>query len=304
MKEVNELKFGLLSVVKKQGDLLFSFYISPTEKGSFSIKGACLCVGSKKRMLHYAVISSGKIDKAKVYTLMFENFDSFKIDEFVFLQISFLNGKNESVMAVYNDFSNMPVVFYVNEALTLASNTCFKDSVLYIYKGNISCIRNRHNIISATAILYDKSDKEIKLNIQRCTTCNRSLLEYDEYKRYRSIYGILVGNLVICSDGDFLSDSEMQEQSPLHLSGYNVSKRAGLSDSARQFILAKIIKKGFMKKQEVIGYLSNFIRVNGNRKGMEESVLKWSCDLTFVEEYNIDLQPEVHITDIRKYEKK
>lgn len=183
----------------------------------------------------------------------------------------------------------------------LPKNQFSKTDILYIYKGNIICHRNKHKIIQATAILHNQTDKEIELNVEYCTECKKYLLEYSLFEQYRNRYGVLVGNLRMVINGNFDGEYDLALESPLRLSGYNVSQKDNFSSNERHYILARIIHDGIMSKGEVIRYLSYFIRMNGARYGNQLAVKKWEQDLAFVQEYNINTQPRTIITKIKKY---
>lgn len=175
------------------------------------------------------------------------------------------------------------------------------DSILYIYKGNIRCHRYGHHLIQATAILHNKTDNEIQLNVEYCTECKKFILEYTVFEEYRRRYGVLVGNFRMVVNGEFDSDYDLAEESPLMLSGYNVSQKDGYTAKERHYILARIIHDRIMDKGDVIRYLSYFIRKNGAKRGNEVALSKWREDLEFVQSYNINTQPSTIISDIRKY---
>lgn len=175
------------------------------------------------------------------------------------------------------------------------------DEILYIYKGNIRCHRYGHHIIQATAILHNKTDNEIELNIEYCTECKKFILEYTVFEQYRNRYGVLVGNFRMVVNGEFDGEYDLAEESPLMLSGYNVNQRDGYTTQERHYILARIIHDGIMEKGDVIRYLSYFIRKNGVKRGNELALSKWEEDLAFVQEYDKSTQPKAIISDIRKY---
>lgn len=56
-----------------------------------------------------------------------------------------------------------------------------------------------------------------------------------------------------------------------------------------------------MEKHEVIKYLEYFLRVNGQRRNMGTPVKKWKEDLKFVQEYNMETQPQVYLSDVKRY---
>ena len=173
--------------------------------------------------------------------------------------------------------------------------------ILYIYKGNIRCYRYGHNLIQATAILHNKTDSEIELNVEYCKECKKFILEYTLFEQYRNRYGVLVGNFRMVVNGEFDGEYDLAEESPLMLSGYNVSQRDGYTSQERHYILARIIHDGIMEKGDVIRYLSYFIRKNGAKRGNELALSKWEEDLAFVQGYNKNIQPRAIITDIKKY---
>ena len=176
-----------------------------------------------------------------------------------------------------------------------------KNSVLYIYKGNIRCHRYGHTLIQTTAVLHSKTDDEIIVNIEYCTECKKFLLEYTLFEEYRNRFGVLIGNFRMAVNGVFDGEYFVAQESPLMLSGYNVGQRDDYTSNERHYILARLIYDGIMSKGEIVRYLSYFIRKNGAKKGNEFALSKWREDLAFVQSYNINIQPRVVISHIRKY---
>ena len=178
---------------------------------------------------------------------------------------------------------------------------CSNGDVLYIYKGNIRCHRYQHDIIQATAILHSKTDDEIELNVEYCTDCKKFILEHTVFEQYRKRHGVLVGNFRMVINGEFDGEYDLAEESPLMLSGYNVSQKDGYTSRERHYILARIIHDGVMDKGDVIRYLSYFIHKNGAKRGNELALSKWEEDLAFVQKYDMNMQPRAIIRDIKKY---
>ena len=213
-------------------------------------------------------------------------------------------------MGANNDFANEDYRYteVINgHQMCIGSETrdneikCTSSNVLYIYKGNIRCHQYDHNIIQTTAVLHNKTDNEIELNVEYCTECKKFILEYTVFEQYRNRYGVLVGNFKMVVNEKFDGEYDLAEESPLMLSGYNVSQRDGYTSRERHYILARIIHDGIMEKGDVIRYLSYFIRKNGAKRGNELALSKWEEDLAFVQEYDISTQPRTIISDIRKY---
>ena len=172
---------------------------------------------------------------------------------------------------------------------------------LYVYKGNIYCRQNKHQIVPATATLYDNCGREILLNVEFCPQCQKYLLGHSSFLQYREKHDILVGKLKMISlTGDY-GDFELAAESPLKLCGYTVSQSLGLSSASRQYILAKIIHDGIMTKLEVVHYLEHFINMNGAKSENKIALEKWYDDLDFVHRYNQEIQPQVYISQIENY---
>lgn len=187
------------------------------------------------------------------------------------------------------------------EGMKKPEHTAGSGTSLYIYKGKIVCHYQKHPIVPATAILQNKYDKEIQIDIEYCPKCKRYMINHTSFEHYRERYGILIGKLRMITSNGAGGEFDMALESPLKLCGYNVSQTDGLSSATRQFILAKIIHDGIMSKLEVIHYLEHFINMNGSKKENSLAVEKWHEDLDFVHNYDINIQPTVYITTIKKY---
>ena len=201
----------------------------------------------------------------------------------VFLDVDFYDGR------LFASFENNSI------------KKAHRSDVLYIYKGNIRCHKNNHHIIQATAILHNKTDDEIKLNVEYCSECDKYLLEYTLFEQYRNRYGVLIGNLRMVTNDNFNGEYDLALESPLRLSGYNVNQKDNFSSKERHYILARIIYDDIMDKGEVIRYLSYFIRMNGAKPGNENAVSKWEEDLFFVQSYDMNTQPRAIISDVKRY---
>lgn len=174
--------------------------------------------------------------------------------------------------------------------------------ILYICKGTISCTRKNHPIESATGILVGRNDRIIRININHCRQCDQYFLGYAEYRHYRDLYGILLGNLTVTSSGSFSGRySSMADESPLKLCGYNVSQSDNLTPEERQSILKYLIDHNILAKPQIIDYLNFFINQNQNRSNMEEAVRRWKEDLSWVRNYRILKQNQFFISDIKRY---
>jgi len=189
----------------------------------------------------------------------------------------------------------------VFEAMDKPNDGVGHGATLFIYKGNITCHKDKHPLVPATAIIHDELDREVELNVEYCPICNRYMLNYVSYEHYRERHGLLIGKLKMLSANSAGTDYELASESPLKLCGYNVSETDGLSPATRQFLLAKIIHDGIMSKVDVIHYLEHFINRNGAKKENVLALEKWCDDLDFVHKYNKSVQPKTYIQSIQKY---
>lgn len=195
-----------------------------------------------------------------------------------------------------------PVQFIIDSGAQDEIYPEYPDETLYIHKGNIVCLRNHHRVEQATAILMDKSGKDIELNVSHCLECNRFFLDYSTYQHYREKYGTILGNIHMTKNGEYTDDSfELADESPLRLCGYSVSQKAGLNQAERQTIIESCIRSGAMTKNAVIHLLNWFVDVNGAKKGNELAMRKWADDLDFVLALDTPRQAHYRITKIEKY---
>lgn len=178
----------------------------------------------------------------------------------------------------------------------------FDDHTLYIHKGRIVCQTRHHNIIQATAILSNIAGTDILLNVNYCTECKKFFMNYSTYQQYRKKYGIILGDLKMLKQEDFIGyEGCLAEESPLHLCGYTVSEKVGLTTTERQNIIAFVIEQGPMSKGEVISHLNWLIDTNSTREHMDTAISKWNADLSFTLRYDLENQKKVLIKDIAKY---
>lgn len=181
---------------------------------------------------------------------------------------------------------------------------CDKGNTLYIYKTTTRCHSKKHKMVSATAVLVGRNFSDINLNVEYCTECGLFFMNFVTYERYKSLYGILLGDLRMYSQTAFNGDGMfLADQSPLKLYGYSVNSKDGLSDRERKYVISQAIDMRLMEKKQVVHYLEYFIKMNGKKKGNEVALSKWQDDLEFALTYNMDLQNRYYISDIKRYGK-
>lgn len=173
--------------------------------------------------------------------------------------------------------------------------------ILWVHRGVIKCVRDKHDIECITGYLQNKKGQMVKLNVNHCKHCERFFISYDEYLHYRDLYGPLICNIHLTEYGKLSGTVPRAEDSLLSLIGYNVNQSDGLTDTERQYILSQILQNHIMKKNEIINYLNIFIRVNGAKHNMKFAVSKWKSDLDFVRNFQLETQDIYCLMDLRRY---
>ncbi len=177
------------------------------------------------------------------------------------------------------------------------------DNILYVSKGTLSCRNRKHNIVETTGIIKIIEGISLRININYCKTCKIYFISYDEYMNYRKKYGDILGNVRLHrhkSDYEF-NNSNLAEESILHFSGYNVSKRLNLSVEKRRIILTNLMRYNILPKHRIIEYLHFFINNANTRDNMGRAIQKWTEDLNWLRNYNIEKQQVCNINSIKKW---
>lgn len=192
------------------------------------------------------------------------------------------------------------VLFFKNEGPLFD----FKKNTLYIYRGQISCFRDKHHLTGVNAIVPTTSGEKVSLNATYCVDCNRFYISYSEYTYYLEKYKFLLTKFdlmdSVSSDGAF---GKLADKSPLKLCGYTVSQEKGLSKEEREHILCEMISSGIVSKPEVMQYLEWFIHLNGKREANQTAREKWESDLFYVRNLNVSSQTNWEIDDIKPYQR-
>ena len=175
--------------------------------------------------------------------------------------------------------------------------------VLYICKGTISCRKKRHDIVSVTGLLGALTGKTVKINTNFCKTCNTYFISLSEYKYYQNLHGVLLGNIQIQEDGYSSGNGyeNLAKESVLHICGYTVNQATGLSSDQRRRILGNLMDHDVISKYRIIEYLQFFINNSRYRYNMRLANQKWSDDLKWIRNYNIDKQRKYVIVSEKKW---
>ena len=177
-------------------------------------------------------------------------------------------------------------------------------TILWVCKYQQTCNQRKHATTTVTGILFRGDSipfNQVEVTIQYCYACNEYFISDEQFDIYRKRHPHLLGNFVFVSSlqNRGISLNLKDQESKLHLNGYNVSQKDNLNDNERHCILAFIIQKDILRKSEVIYYLSMFINRAKNKANMQKAVSKWNNDLNWVTTYDFDNQPKVWIDGIK-----
>lgn len=181
------------------------------------------------------------------------------------------------------------------------------EHVLYICKGTITCRNSNHEIVPATGILASLSGRRIRININYCKVCKVYFISLTEYKYYKDLYGVLLGNFLIRQTTKYDESIEsngydsLADESILHIYGYSVNQIDGLSTWERRRILGNLMDREIVSKYRIIEYLQFFINNSKYRKNLKLANQKWTDDLEWVRAYNINKQRKYIITTLKMW---
>ena len=174
---------------------------------------------------------------------------------------------------------------------------------LYVCKGTIACKRKGHHVTSATGVLASLNGEAKKINVNYCIEDGIYFIDYSEYCHYRDMYGNLLGNLNFTRFGAASAHSygDLASESILKFCGYSVAQGEGLSERQRRMILANVMDRRILSKNDIIIRLQFFIRSHQYQPNMRLAVSKWQSDLQFVRNYRINAQRHFVVEDVKRY---
>lgn len=141
-----------------------------------------------------------------------------------------------------------------------------------------------------------------------CHTCKRFFITQWQYEDI-SDYGVPLcqvikdqRNFKENKTGDYFD--ELDEESILHRSGYNVSAKDDLSKEQRERILILLLDSGLCNWHKIDSHLTWLIDSRSKNTNMINAVKKWEEDRRFISEYKFDAARVVGIKLIRNIKKR
>lgn len=121
-----------------------------------------------------------------------------------------------------------------------------------------------------------------------CQTCDRYFMLDTEYKRLKQ-KGILICKVVekeFWLNNGKQNDFNLNQESLLHMMGYNVSQQANLSKEQRWGILELIVDEEILTIMEIRSHLNWLIRRNQNNRNFDDARCKWQMDCEHLLNYD------------------
>lgn len=169
-----------------------------------------------------------------------------------------------------------------------------------------SCSNNSHKIkdvIARIPVKVNGKPQIIDVDAWYCETCK---IYYILHSTYDGINGIPICDVkdfrtgkIISSATDYDNVVTSNYETMLHKLGYNVNQQENLSSQERQKILAQIVQKRQISKNEIISLLQYYIRRNENNGNMIFAVEKWEQDLIFMKRFRMQSSEVIDVDQIR-----
>ena len=164
----------------------------------------------------------------------------------------------------------------------------------FVVRVNTFYCHNRNHAIERIAAMFpilkiNGMTEEIRVDAGYCNECNVHFIMERDYLHLKKI-GIILCNIVnqtvFYKHGPWCFEHSNVKESILKQNGYNVSRINNLSNLQRQIILTHIIENGLTSRDQVISYLSMFIRQKKVMPAYQEAVNKWKSDLIYISNYS------------------
>ena len=134
-----------------------------------------------------------------------------------------------------------------------------------------------------------------------CETCGKYFLLEADYKRLK-LKGILICKVVEKEfwlnggkNNDFFN---LNNESLLHMLGYNVNVQADLTKEQRWGILELVADERILTVAEIRSHLLWLIKRNKNNKNFDDAILKWKIDSDHIADYKATNKITVDIGSI------
>lgn len=163
---------------------------------------------------------------------------------------------------------------------------CSPSETLWVRRNDDQCRIERHQYSPVLGFVQDINGNDVQLDVVFCKQCCRYYIDLRKLRYYRTIYGFLIGNFKMNSNGSYEFE-KIADESLLKNCGYTVNQAEGLTSLQRRSILKGLIDRNLLTKQRIISYLKFFISNGQGRRSMRSAVSMWSEDLKWLQSYDV-----------------
>ena len=135
---------------------------------------------------------------------------------------------------------------------------------------------------------------EVKVPIAKCIVCNKYYLHDRQYKKLKAL------GMILCRIEDKKAQydvwgnhfSEWNQESILHMYGYNVSSTVNLTETQRHTVLKMLVERKILSRFSIIDHLEFLINLNRDKIGFDAAVKKWEIDVDFLQTISVNATSE------------
>ncbi|MEO5288458.1 hypothetical protein [Limosilactobacillus allomucosae] len=166
----------------------------------------------------------------------------------------------------------------------------------------IPCLGKKHNIIKFYAVANANFKRHPDHHLVRfpayyCQECDRIMVKEPVYQEIRNDCRLLCN---VVNESFWTPKFQPQhtnkhfvatfgnEESILHILGYNVNAQIGLTTPQRHAILRQIIINGQLSQSQIEHHLRYLIRRNRSNRKFRQAIEKWLADLNYVSRLDVN----------------
>lgn len=141
-----------------------------------------------------------------------------------------------------------------------------------------------------------------------CKDCNKYFLLEEEYKKIKRNGFTLFCNVVEqdywTQGGKRKGDFHLNQESMLHMMGYNVNAQAKLTEVQRRKILELIVDERILTVAEIRSHIQWLIERSKNKPSFQDARSKWESDCNYIAKYKASNRKciEVEQLTVRHYQ--
>lgn len=170
------------------------------------------------------------------------------------------------------------------------------------------CVSDNHRLFDGEGVVNVMNTEgeiiEVRIPVAKCIACNRYYIHETEYKKLKQL-GIIMCRIEDrkAVNGNWSSGfSEWNQESILHMYGYNVSSTVNLSEEQRHTILKMLVAKKILSKFSIVDHLEFLINLNKDKSGFTVAIKKWKKDIEFLQTLSVEIPlEEIEVLKVVKH---